>query len=104
MSFTGSEDHTIALSEASKLTKNYREKAGTEAIKAGFFGKETLLRILNQDGCVGIRFYYGEEDDGTPVMVLVGANAAGDDITDGEVAERSVPCPPHCGSDNDLNS
>lgn len=104
MSFTGSEDHTISLAEASKLTKNYREKAGAEAIKAGFFGKETLLRILDQDGCVGIRFYYGEEDAGTPVMVLVGANSDGNDLIDGEIAERSVPCPPHCGGGNALNS
>ncbi len=104
MSFTGSEDHTIALAEASKLTKNYREKAGAEVIKGGFFGKEAMLRILDQDGCVGIRFYYGEEDDGTPVIILVGANSAGNDIIDGEIAERSVPCPPHCANENALNS
>ncbi|MBD3290379.1 hypothetical protein GF337_16365 [candidate division KSB1 bacterium] len=104
MSFTGSEDHSISLSEASKLTKNYRDHAEANAKKGGFFGKATLSRILDQDGCVGIRFYYGAESDGTPVMVLIGVDSEENDMTDGEVAERSLPCPPYCGNESDLNS
>lgn len=50
-----------------------------------------------------IRYYYGEEDDGIPVLVLVGADANEDDLTEGELAELAPPCPPNCGQANLLN-
>ncbi len=104
MAFTGREDHSITLEDAAKLTRNYRESAGAEAIKAGFFGKDTLQRIIDQDGCAGIRIYYGKEDDDTPQLVLVGADADENDIIRGVIAQRQIPCPPFCGKDNELNS
>ncbi len=104
MAFTGNEDHSISLKDAAKLTANYRKNAGPNAILAGFFGKETLKKILDQDDCVGIRFYYGQDDMGTPKMVLVGTKANEDDLIDGIIAERSWPCPPNCGNKNVLNS
>ncbi len=104
MEFTGKEDHSITLEEASELTRNYRNKAGKDAVKAGFFGKETLQTILGQEGCVGIRMYYAQEDGGTPVLVLVGADAKENDMTGGVLAERPIGCPPFCGVSNSLNS
>ncbi len=93
MTFTGREDHSITL-----------EGADQGAIKAGFFGKDALQGILDQEGCVGIRVYYGEDDNGTPQLVLVGADADTNDIIEGNLAQRQVPCPPYCGKDNELNS
>ena len=104
MAFTGREDHSITLAEASKLTANFRKKIEPGSIRGGFFGKEAILKILNQDGCVGIRYYYGEKDDGTPVLVLVGVDAEENDLIDGVLAEVSIPCPPFCGTANVLNS
>ena len=104
MSFTGKEDHSITLEDAGKLTKNYRENSPKGVILGGFFGKDTLLDILNQKECVGIRYYYGQKDDGTPVLVLVGANADEKDLDNGIIAEISTPCPPYCGEQNALNS
>ncbi len=104
MSFIGNEDHSITLDEAGNLTRNYRNKTGEGAIKAEFFGKEVLQNILTQENCVGIRVYYGQKDNGTPVLVLIGADANGNDLTQGIIAERGLPCPPFCPENSALIS
>ena len=102
--FTGNEDHDISLAEASRLTRNYRDRAGKNVIKGGFFGQAAMQQLMDQDGVVGIRYYYAQENDGRPVMILVGVDANGNDLADGFLLERSVPCPPFCGYFNELNS
>lgn len=102
--FTGSEDHRISLEEAAHLTRNYRNRVGDEARLGGLFAREAFDRILAQEGAAGIRFYYGEADDGTPELVLVGVDIDGNDIVHGELAERIMGCPPLCGNRNELNS
>ena len=104
MAFTGSENHAISLEEARKLTANYRAKAGKDAVLAGFFGKDTIQQILDQEGCVGIRYYYALTDDGKPALVLVGVDANENDLIDGVIAEVSLPCPPYCGQEATLRS
>ena len=104
MPFTGNEDQKISLEVASKLTKRYREATGTGAILGGYISQSALKKILDQDDCVGIRYYYGQEEDGTPQAVIVGVLANEDDIDDGEIAERAICCPPTCGKKNSLNS
>ncbi len=104
MAFIGDEDHSITLAAASELTKNYRDAKESSDIRGGFFGKEAIQRILDQEGCVGIRIYYGQEEDGTPRLVVVGVEENEDDLVEGELAQASIPCPPNCGSSNELNS
>ena len=96
MAFTGNEDHEMSLEEAAKLTKNYRDSVGADAMLGGFFGKTAVSAILNQTGCVGMRIYNGLLKDGKATYVLVGVNAAGEDLEDGEIAEIILPCPPNC--------
>ncbi len=103
MPFTGKEDHSITLDEATNLTRNYRNKARKDAIRAGFFGKEILQKILDQKNCVGIRIYYGEANDGKSQLVLVGSDAQEKDLTGGVLAEKMLPCPPYCNG-SQLNS
>ncbi len=103
MGFTGNEDHSITLEDAVKLTANYRKNSGENVIKGGFFGKTALKNIIGQEGCVGIRFYYGQESDGKPCLVLVGADAGENDMTGGLLAERQLPCPPYCDENSVLN-
>ena len=104
MAFTGNEDHTITIEEASKLTANYRKSAEEGAVKAEFFAKATLQDILNQGGCVGIRIYYGQDSKGTPKLVLVGVDTQENDLTVGAPGENGLPCPPFCGVASALNS
>jgi hypothetical protein len=104
MPFTGNENHWISLEEAAKLTRNYREAAGSGAILGGFFGKNAILDILNQSGCVGLRIYYGQSDDDKSRFVLTGVNSDEDDLYEGHLAEISIDCPPHCPKANPLTS
>ncbi len=104
MSFTGNEDHSISLIDASALTANYRNTHSASAIKGFFYGKTAISDILAQDDCVGIRIYFGEDDEGNPQLVICGADANEDDLDQGILAELGKPCPPRCGITNTLNS
>ncbi len=102
--FTGFEDHSISVEDAGSLTRNYRQQAGKGAVNGGFFGRAAIEQVLSQEGVVGIRYYYAKENNDRPVLILVGVDENGRDLYEGFVCERSVPCPPYCGSFNPLNS
>jgi hypothetical protein len=103
MSFTGNEDHLMPVEDAAELTANYRNAHPGE-IMGGFFGRDAIQSILSQPGCVGIRYYYGSQIDGTPVLVMVGADANMNDLWTGTIIEMSMPCPNFCSTTNPLNS
>lgn len=113
--------HKISLEEAKKFTAGYRKEKAEfmtadkmnekEAKKGGMFGKEDILDLLNQPGCVGMRYYYGRNDDGSKNLVLVGVDKDNNDILPAEeksamavmdsndngiILERGLPCPPYC--------
>lgn len=104
MSFTGNENHAITLQEASEWTANYRATINNGETIAHFFGKDALNAILAQQGCVGIRIYYALDENGAKQLILVGANADGNDLFNGVLAERSFKCPQDCSAANPLNS
>lgn len=103
MSFTGTEDHHIDLAQAAAMTKKYRDN-NINLPLGGFFGKDAILSILNQENCVGIRFYNAENDLGEPTIILVGVQANQDDLSNGVLADFSKPSPPFNSSNNPLNS
>lgn len=106
--FTGNEDQEITLTEGSSLTANFRswltETESEDPTIGEYHSKKLLLDILNQEGCVGIRSYYGMDNDGNRKLVIVGVLANEDDIVEGVLGDRSFRCPPHTGSSNSLNS
>ncbi|MCH8904563.1 MAG: hypothetical protein IIA45_11690 [Bacteroidetes bacterium] len=104
MSFNGSEGESISKQNAADMTRTYREEnPGTR--KAHFFGKVIIENILGQEGCMGIRIYYGIDSQQNLQLLVVGANANEDDQlgTAETIADLSVPCPNNCGVANDLN-
>lgn len=105
MAFTGDEDHSTSIEDAAQLIRNYQEQANSGDVLSEFFGKEALLSILNQEGCVGIRCYFAKRVNGQLSLVLTGADENEDDmLEEGEIAEGGNPCPPACPSTNELNS
>jgi len=94
---TGQEDHHISQNEAVQLISNYRQSVPEGSIQAEIFGKEAMVRILNQTECRGLKIYYARKDDGTPVLVLIGVDQYGSEIFPGEIAENGIFCPPICG-------
>ena len=101
--YTGNENHVVTLAEASKYIQNFKNHPTTPTIKGGHFARNIFEKILAQPGCVGISYYYAALDDGSPTMVLVGVDQNGNDIDSGVIAEAIYPCPPFCGSANELN-
>ncbi len=102
MSFDGTEGGSITLQTGAALTAEYRRQ-NPGATKGHFFGKDILQDLLDQQGAMGIRMYYGLDGDGNKELVLVAADANEDDLTD-LVADLSMPCPNICGTANALNS
>ena len=105
--FDGSEGDPIDLKTATRWAANYKATlANPEEIRAHFFGTEIIQQLLNESGCVGIRIYYALDDNGVKKLLLVGVDAAGEDLrpadesTMGEggnvVADFSFPCPDYC--------
>jgi hypothetical protein len=100
---TGNENHVITLAQGVKFIQNFRNHPTAPTTKFGLFARNIFEKILAQPGCVGIRYYYAALDDGSPTMVLVGVESNGNDLEQGVIAEMVLPCPPLCGSPNQLN-
>ena len=103
-------DHSIDLDEAAELTANYRDANSTvpDLTLGGCFSRAIIEDILAQydsagNLCSGIRYYSGQDINGTPQLVLVGVDANGDDLYEGTLAERARLSPPSWPSANPLN-
>lgn len=94
--YTGHEDHSIGLADATRYVSSYWKKMQPGSILCEYFGKDAIQSMINQDGCVGMRIYNALKDDGTPTFVLVGVNGAGQDMTGGLLEDLGWPCPPFC--------
>ena len=93
----------ITTAEARQLIQRWEDSRSARPgdPRAEFFGREMLERILAQSSCVGIRIYHGRTEQGKHVVVLVGSDARGNNLTD-IVAEEGLPCPPACGPFGDF--
>jgi len=101
--FTGAEDHSISLQDAAQLTHRF-QRANPDGVKAHFFGRQAIEKILAQDGVVGIRIYNGADETGRQHLVLVGTNGDGEDQFKGELAQFGGICPPFCDEESALLS
>lgn len=104
MAFNGTEAKQVTLTEASGWTANFRNSVPSGTTLAHFFGKDHINDILNQAGCMGVRIYNGIDEENQNVLIMVGADANEDDMTNGIIVERAVGCPSRCGNSNPLNS
>ena len=102
--FSGFEDHSIELNEASMLTKNYRKQAGRGSTKGQFFSRAAIEQLLLQEEVVGVRYYYTRDREGKLGLVLVGVQESGDDLHNGFISGNGIPTSPFCTDRNPLNS
>lgn len=103
MPFPTPGSHNISLNEAADMTRRFRESVPSGSIIGGLFNAADIRRILDQPDCAGLRYYYGLNDTGTPVIVLVGVTSDNKDLFEGELAEMSNLCPTFCSDANPLN-
>jgi len=83
VTFTGNEKHLITLDDATRLTENYRRTVPDGNTLGGSFSQQIIDKLLRQQICVGIRIYFGSQDDGAPTFVLVGVNSNNNDLFSG---------------------
>lgn len=92
----------VSLTEAQSYTHAFQNQ-NSDAIKAYFAGTNKIKLILEQEGCIGIRFYNGYDvESGKTNLVLVGVNEAGEDMELDTILERLIPCPPICAHKSSL--
>jgi len=114
----------VAAFRNSQSSKNTNQgKPGDTFYTAEFFDKESLLKVLNQPDCDGIRIYHALNDDEKHTLLIVGVsgvndmvgvintnavtnNTGGDDTTPPEdiilESEENQRCPPTCTNEGGL--
>lgn len=98
----------IALAMAKEWAERYR-KTVTDPEKERYahcFGRDIIERILKEDGCQGIRIYYGLNEKEERVLMLVGVDEKGENLlptTDeldpndlNSIYDFGLPCPNNC--------
>lgn len=101
MSFTGNEGQQITLEQGGEFTAKHRA-VDPNGIKGVFFGRTHIEKILAQEDCKGLRFYFAKGIDENSTLVMVGADSAENDLLD-VIVDFSSPCPDKCSSSNPLN-
>jgi hypothetical protein len=116
----------ISLKEADRLINNHEEQEKSrgkkDVTKAYFFGKDKIRELLDYEGSVGIRIYYGVDLDGdgkddkkmviypvdkdgknmpyrAPKPKIAGLSLMNDstpDDDDGTALDGGAPCPAYC--------
>lgn len=86
----------ITLEEAIEFTHAYQEEY-PDSTKAYLVDVDKLNLITTQQDCVSVRVYNGyDTETNTTNLVFVGVNNQGEDLTDGIIIEKTLPCPPYC--------
>lgn len=120
--------HSIPLDQAAAMTRRYRENK-TLILKPEYppeilalcetFNKDAIVALGDIPGAVGIRIYYGMDEDLLCHAILVAVDDQGadilppaapetmaaldDDDDDGDILEDSLRCPTVCPPDSPLN-
>ncbi len=73
-------DHRISLADAVAMTTRYRAARPENYPICESFDKAAIQSLLDQEGAVFFRIYYGLKEDGEMDAILVAADASGADI------------------------
>lgn len=73
--------HDVKLEDAKRFISNYQKV--NKKVEAFMYERAKIDKILSQDGCTGIRIYYGLKDNGSyyeSTLIIVGTDENGNDI------------------------
>lgn len=106
----------ISLQQGIEMTTVFRENRdgilleqyqGLDILpKCESFDRDLIDEVLAQEGCTGIRIYYGMSEDNKIHAILVGFDANDEDILtagDPKIIEGARRCPTECPPSSDLN-
>ena len=100
-------NHRISLQTAIEMTTHYRENRPVNCPFSEAFHVEAVRKLLETEGAAFLRIYYGMKPDGQVHLILVPADAEGQDIlpegggvaaseSEGGILEDAFRCPPFC--------
>ncbi len=103
--------HEISLKDAAKMTKAFRtfplNQIGSllNGVKGYKIDKAALQALMDQEGCVSVRFYLALNGILPPelTLVAVGVDVNGNDMLE-LVMDHLGICPPDCSEPNELNT
>ncbi len=109
--------HYISLSTAEDMTEKYRLNR-EDILKTQFqnqnilplsetFDRSAFEALLDKSGCVGLRIYYGMDNDSKIHAIIVAVDENNEDIlTDSEddIVDNGNRCPDLCPPSSPLNS
>ncbi len=103
------EDFRRWLQRYKEEESQLRGKEPDKVVRAHFYGCDHIQALLDQDGCKGIRIYYGIDDNGDRQLILFGADANMKNIKSEHIGkgngggggiDHGEPCPPFCDDDD----
>ena len=94
--FNGNEPHEVPADRGKGYIRAWRAQNEGARIRAHFFGRDVLAKMLAEPNVVGLRLHHARGEQGDETVVITGVDAAGNDLWEGTIAEQSYPCPPYC--------
>ena len=94
--FKGNEPHEESAEQGRGYIRAWRANNPAALVRAHFFGRDVLVKMLAEPDVVGLRFHHARGAKGSETLVITSVDADGNDLWDGTVAERGLPCPPYC--------
>jgi hypothetical protein len=110
-------DHGIDPTQAAEMTRRHRgatsasaasaaaaSRATEEGAVGGLFSKRAVLALLSRSDAEFLRYYHARDESGRQTLVLVAADAKGNDLLDGgsSTLDRHWPCPPYCPEESSV--
>jgi hypothetical protein len=89
---------TNLIANTKGLKTSLTANAKASKVTGGTFSRSAIDAIFAQPGVIGIQYYFAQNDDGTPTIILVGVNSQGKTMP-AVTMERALPCPPWCGGE-----
>lgn len=96
--FDPSRNHQISREAATSLIQAFQAQARAEEHRASAFNRQAFDLLLAQPGASGIRIYRAQHPDGSPTLVLVAVDTAGQDLASESAVfiQNGHDCPPWC--------
>ena len=99
-------DHRVSAADATDMTRRHRSQATVSGARApeegalgGMFTKQSVLAMLSRADAEYLRYYHARDSSGKRTLVLVAADAQGNDLVDvaaPTLLDHHFPCPPYC--------
>lgn len=93
----------ITLEKAQNLARAFNEKYTDETISS-FIGANNVKRILEQEGCVGLRIYNGFSNETQKIsLIIIGVDKDEKELVEeGIIYDQLLICPPMCPLDSKI--